>query len=153
MRFIMRNMSVVLALVLILSVASGVLAEEKKGGPVPGLVSFFLGPRIGLEMNEGEEVEGIEGAIVLDYVVTGGLVRLYVAYDHGYKSAGLSGCLASCCLGPRVGRELPERNIRTKEWLQLIPVVGIVPRVLIAVEAYDGKTMTEIAEEEGLSKK
>ena len=149
----MRNMSVVVALVLVLSVVSGVLAEEEKERPIPGLVSCILGPRIGLEMNEGEEVEDIEWAMLLDYVATGGLVRLYVAYDHGYKSAELSGCLASWCLGPRVGRELPERKIRTKEWLQCIPVVGIVPRALIALEAYHGKTMTEIAEEEGLSKK
>ncbi|MDI6793713.1 MAG: hypothetical protein QME81_12760 [bacterium] len=125
-------------------------SATKKGGAGPFFGSCCVGPRIGLEMNEGVEVELMEVLRLAPYV--GGLIHLYVSYDYGYKAAGEKGFLASCCIGPRVGKEFNERKIRTKEWMRLIPVVGLVPHVMIAIEAGQGKTMTEIEQEENLKK-
>ena len=59
--------------------------------------------------------------------------------------------LASCCLGPRVGLEMNDgRKVRALEYLRLVPIVGYIPHVMISIEAYNGKTMTEIAKDEGL---
>lgn len=132
--------------------ASPVYAQSAKGGVGPMLGSCCLGPRIGLEMNEGQEIELIEFALLLDNGVTGGLIRLWLAYDYGYKAAGNKGFLASCCIGPRVGKEFNERKIRDREFLYPIPIVNLYPWITIGIEAYQGKTMTEIAEEENLTR-
>jgi hypothetical protein len=75
-----------------------------------------------------------------------------MAYDMGAKKNGFEGALASFFLGPRIGNELDVRKIRTKEWLQLVPCVCIYPMITIPLEAYKGKTMSEIEVEEGLRK-
>lgn len=115
--------------------------EPQKGGLVPCLVSCFYGPRIGLELNEGKSVEPME----LIYFL-GGPFTLYASWELAGKTNGANGCFASCCLGPRVGSQLHERKIRTMEWLQLIGIGTII----IAYEAYSGKTMIEIEEAENL---
>ncbi len=71
---------------------------------------------------------------------------------------GIAACCVSCYLGPRVAFERNEgRAIRSKEMLILIlsfiPLVNIIALVLVillALEAYNGKTMTQVAMEEGL---
>ncbi len=78
--------------------------------------------------------------------------KAYMAYDTGGKANGMSGFLASCCLGPRIGAELGERRIRDKEWQLLIPCLNISPCLSISMEAFQGKTMTEIEVAEGLRK-
>jgi len=158
------------------------VAEEttpaKKGGVMPGLASCIVGPRVGLEMNEGVPMTTFEqlyfyaklaqqalsciGPILvflpsavrtpLGYVSQGLSLAsfacwLYFAYQ-GYQAAGPMGAFASACLGPRVGTELPKRKIRMMEWLGLV----IVGRLVTAWEAYQGKTMTEIAKKENLEK-
>lgn len=138
-----------------------------KGGIVPALASCMIGPRVGLEMNEGNDTiyqsEWIAlGGSVVGSALTGYFAplgsaisvgtRAYMAYDMGGKSNGLEGALASYCLGPRVGNELHYRKIRTLEWLQLVPCVCIYPMIALPLEAYKGKTMTEIEIEEGLRK-
>ena len=121
-----------------------------KGGAGPCLASCCLGPRIGLEMNEGEKVETIELAQIVPGI--GQLCHLYLAYDYGYKTAGVTGCLASCCLGPRVGQQLNERKVRTIEKLRLVPVINLYAWIATGMEAYGGKTMTEIEKAENLKK-
>ena len=123
---------------------------QAKGGAGPLLASCCLGPRIGLEMNEGIEIELLEFLCFAPEV--GDIIHLYVSYDYGYKAAGNKGFLASCCLGPRIGKELNERKIRTKEWLYLVPIVNLYAWAAIGMEAYSGKTMTEIAQEENLNR-
>ena len=147
--------------------------EEKpaeKGGIKPFLASCCIGPRVGLEMNEGEEVTTSEKVAFIGQIVgpcLGGCLffipplsgcltgcitlgtRGYMAYDMGAKKNGIGGFFASCCIGPRVGEELHERNIRTYEWIGAFCVIG---RILTGLEAYQGKTMTEIEVAEGLRK-
>lgn len=118
-------------------------AETKKGGATAFAASCCLEPRIGLELNEGVPIRVEEWVHIFLFPIVS-----FEAYDKN----GLSGAAASCCLGPRVGMELNERKIRTLEWMQLAPYVGFIPRAIMAVEAYQGKTMTEIEQEEGLKK-
>ena len=127
-----------------------VSAAQAKGGAGPCLASCCLGPRIGLEMNEGEKVEMLE--ILRLVPIINIYAILYVSYDYGYQAAGGKGFLASCCLGPRVGGELDKRKIRTIEWLRLVPVVNLYSWVSVGMEAYGGKTMDEVAQEESLSR-
>ena len=69
----------------------------------------------------------------------------------GDKKGGCLPFLGSCCLGPRIGLEMNEgRQVRTLEWLLLVPYVGLFTRLWMSIEAYDGKTMSEIAAEENL---
>ncbi len=128
--------------------ASAVDAQTAKGGIGPMLGSCCLGPRIGLEMNEGTPIEIMEVLPLIPYA--GGVFRLWLSYDYGYKAAGGKGCLASCCIGPRVGKEFNERKLRSIEKLYPIPVVNLVPWVIIGIEAFEGKTMVQIEQEENL---
>ena len=121
--------------------------EKKKGGAGPFLASCCLGPRVGLELNEGQGVRTVEWVRLVFWPV--GLP--WSGYE-GWQAAGPEGCLANVFIGPRVGNELPERRVRTKEWLLLVPYVNVIPRVMISVEALNGKTMGQIEEEEKLKK-
>ena len=131
----------------LLIASSPVLA---KGGAGPCLASCCLGPRIGLEMNEGMDIELVEFLRLVPAI--NGAITLWIAYDYGYKTAGMKGCLTSCCIGPRVGRELNERKIRSMELMRLIPIVNLYPWVATSLEAMSGRTMTEIEEEENLKR-
>ncbi len=136
------------------------------GGIGPCLASCLIGPRVGLEMNEGNTEIHLSEWIALGGSLVGGsggtanplgnLVitasRAYMAYEMGGKGNGLEGALAAYCIGPRVGNEIHYRKIRKKEWLLLIPCIDIYPIISIPLEAYHGKTMTEIEIEEGLRK-
>ena len=117
----------------------------KKGGCSPMFASCCLGPRIGLEMNEGAPIKGYEWLNII------GIGRLIGAVEDGGKN-GASGFFASCCIGPRIGGEYDKRKIRTMEWVCLIPYVGEIPVIMMALEASDGKTMTEIEKTENLKK-
>lgn len=119
--------------------------NAEKGGTTPCLVGCCLGPRIGLEYNEGKEIETSEW---LELVFIGFPINWFNAYSKN----GFSGCLLEMFLGPRVGREYNKWNPRTMEWLGLIPVVTPITNILMCVEAYEGKTMTEISQREHLSK-
>ncbi|MCK4639729.1 MAG: hypothetical protein KAU06_00190 [Candidatus Marinimicrobia bacterium] len=164
------------------------LQAKENGGFVPCLATCLIGPRVGLEMNEGKDINQSEwialgGSILASSLTMNGTyytfsninkdddvrifpkespatgfgrsisigTRLYMAYDMGNKN-GFEGVLASYCLGPRIGSELDYRKIRTIEWLQLVPCVCIYPAIAIPLQAYNGKTMTEIEVEEGLRK-
>lgn len=137
----------------------------KKGGVGPCLATCCIGPRVGLEMNEGKDINQAEWINLGGQLVGGSLsvicclgstisvgTGVYMAYDMGAKENGIAGFFASCCIGPRVGNELDYRKIRTKEWLTLVPCASIYPMITIPLEAYNGKTMTEIEVAEGLRK-
>ncbi len=153
-----KGLTCVFMLLIIFS-ASHLYAEN--GGFVPCLASCLIGPRVGLEMNEGRDIETSEwimlgGTLISAAPVVGQIAatgtRAYNAYVMGAKKNGLEGGLASFFLGSRIGNELDTRKIRTKEWLQLVPCVCIYPMITIPLEAFSGKTMTDIEVEEGLRK-
>jgi len=131
----MKKLLVIVCICLVATFAFG----AEKGGIVPGLASCCLGPRVGLEMNEGKPIETME--------IIGLFIPLVRAVP-GFQANGFTGCLYGYCLGPRVGAQLNQRKVRTNEWLQLCCIGSI----LISFEAYSGKTMTEIEQKEGLRK-
>jgi len=152
---------IVICIVVVMALFAGSFAYAGEGGFVPCLASCLIGPRVGLEMNEGRAIETSEwimlgGSIIAAAPVIGQIAatgtRAYNAYVMGAKKNGLEGGLASFFLGSRVGNELDTRKIRTKEWLTLVPCVCIYPLITIPLEAYNGKTMTEIEAKEGLRK-
>lgn len=135
-----------ISLCLFFSVSAATMAQAaEKGGCGPFFGSCCLGPRIGLEMNEGVAIKWYEWLNPIGIGVIIGAVK------DGSKN-GASGFFASCCIGPRVGGEYDKRKIRTMEWVSLIPYVGIIPDIMMMLEAADGKTMTAIEKEENLTK-
>ncbi|MDI6841123.1 MAG: hypothetical protein QMD71_09830 [bacterium] len=74
-----------------------VVIPQKKGGINPFLASLLIGPRVGLEMNEGKTIETTEW---IDFFLTHGLVSGYQAYQN----AGCTECLLVPVCGPRVGK-------------------------------------------------
>jgi len=152
----------VVCLLMVISLLMGAfLHAEEKGGFVPCLASCLIGPRVGLELNENKDIQQSEWIMLGGQLVaaTSGIgqiiatgTRAYNAYVMGVQKNGLGGGLASFFLGSRVGNELDQRKIRTKEWLMLVPCVCIYPAITIPLEAYNGKTMTEIEVKEGLRK-
>ena len=112
--------------------------EQSKGGVVPAAVSCMVGPRVGLEMNEGKPVEMMEWL---------GIWIFPLRALPGWNDSGVIGAIIGLYLGPRVGGQYSYRNIRTKELLGLF-----IGPILPTLEAFQGKTMTEIEEAEGLRK-
>jgi hypothetical protein len=134
-----KGLMAVLVLLMIGAFLMPVNAQEQKGGMGPCLASCCLGPRIGLEMNEGKSVETLE---IL------GLFFFPLRSIPGFQKAGAAGGFVGCCFGPRVGAQFNERKIRTMEILQLV----LVGTIMIGLEAKNGKTMTEIEAAENLKK-
>ena len=65
--------------------------------------------------------------------------------------SGLKSFFYSLCLGPRIGLEYNEgRKIRSSEAMCWIPLVGQILHFINAVDAGQGKTMSEIVAKEGL---
>ena len=135
------------------------------GGFIAGLKSILFGPRVGLEANENQSVSFIEKANLF----------IPIAPFQAYSTNGIKGFLTSAFFGPRVGMEIGERKIRRKEWIGLVPVVlvayhlstsnpgtstviveaaaaSILSRLWSALDAFKGKTMTEIELSENLKK-
>lgn len=148
-----------------------------KGGVAPCLATCFLGPRVGVEMNEGSKIRNAEWIGLIGNFVFSPVGTLYLAIDpttgksmNQVRAAenlggvavkapapktkgGPMSFLTSCCLGPRVALEANDgRKIRTMEWLGLIPVINIIPALYLPYEAFAGKTMSEIVAAEGLDK-
>ncbi len=138
--------------------------EEGGGGFMAGLKALVFGPRIGIETNDGIPISFVEKANVFVPLVP----------FQAYSQSGVKGFLASAFLGPRVGTELNNRKIRFKEWVGLVPVVGVgahlfmaenpstsmviteitiaavLSRLWPALDAFRGKTMNSIVEQENL---
>ncbi|MDI6839988.1 MAG: hypothetical protein QMD71_03895 [bacterium] len=137
-----RTLPAVLLLILL-----GTLVVPKvavaKGGCMSGLVGCLIGPRVGLELNEGKPVETTEW---LRLILIGVLINDYQAFQKN----GPVGCLLENFLGPRVGRQYDHRKFRTMELLGLL--IPVIPYSLMVFEAYQGKTMTEIEAKENLAK-
>lgn len=129
------------------------VAKTRKGGAGPFFASCCIGPRVGLELNEGTPIKGTEWARAFGQFVPylGGVIVLVAVVMQGSKT-GFDGVLAECCIGPRVGEQLDDRKIRSIEWVRAIPVIGIIPHIMIASDAARGRTMLEIEQKENLKR-
>lgn len=174
----MKNKKIYIVLCLLILVSTFVYSKPPKGGFVPCLSTCCLGPRVGLEMNEGTKVTNDEWLGLISGILLGVNVNTYMSSYKAFtgesmneikdrekiggplitasqpkETGGFVPALASCCLGPRIGLEMNDgRKVRSMELFTLVPIIGIVPAVMMAYEAYEGKTMSEIAENEELDK-
>ncbi|MFP4521829.1 MAG: hypothetical protein ACLFQK_06755 [Fibrobacterota bacterium] len=145
------------------------LPDSLKGGWKPFVASMCLGPRVGLEYNEGIPVTWNDCILTLPMVAN-------------YNKNQAKGCIYTCFIGPRAGLEADTRKLRTKEKILLASslissvspmgypafniiegedinftveikpfgLIALSTRFLIALEAASGKTMKEISKEEDL---
>ncbi|MBN1984375.1 MAG: hypothetical protein JW795_22815 [Chitinivibrionales bacterium] len=127
---------------------------EQTGGLGPCLATCLLGDtRIGLEMNEGKEIEDVDWIRALgSYVGLSIITNTWAAYNNGYKQAGFGGFCVGFLWGPRPGRMFNEYKLRTKEVLLCIPLVQCYPMIALPLEAFSGKTMSAVIEEENLKR-
>lgn len=152
--------------------AGAINAKPDAGGLTPCLLTCYLGPRVGTEYNEGRGIATIEWISLLFFparIVSGvqayqGKTMTEWARDAEIDSrpipppkgdsiqpGGAAACFIGFCLGPRPAMERNEgRRLRTKEILLFVPIVNIVMAVVMGLESYNGKTMTQIAQDEGL---
>jgi len=132
-------------------------ASKPKGGLKPAAATCLMSDaRVGLAMNEGQDVTIYDWMNFCGNVVQasglGILIKAYTSYETGFQKAGARGFCVSYCMGPRAGSMLPEYKIRSIEKLLCIPVVNIYPTLAISMEAYSGKTLTQVIEEEKLKR-
>lgn len=149
-------------------------AKPDAGGLTPCLLTCFLGPRVGPEYNEGRGIATIEwvslfffparivpalqarkGKTMTEWVRENELDSRPIAppksEDPTTRKGGFTTCLIGFCVGPRVAFERNEgRRLRTREILLFVPVVNVVAGVLMGIESYNGRTMSQIAQDEGL---
>lgn len=143
---------ILLCLTALVFSSSVTLAE--KGGVAPCLATCFFGDtRIGLYMNEGKPIETDDwitliGNVASRYAV-GSLYSGYKAYEASNSGKGF--CVGFLW-GRRAGSEINTTKLRSKEILLCIPVIQLYPCVVIPLEAFDGKTMSEVIQEEGLKR-
>ncbi len=139
----MKKLAVLFVLVLFVLMLAVSFAPEAqaKGGVYPCMLSLLCGPRIGLEYNEGKPVRTQEWLQII------GIGTIWILVENTMKN-GCTGCIYSFA-GPRVGYEANQRKIRIVQ--ECLPVFLPLLRVLPAIEAFQGKTMTEIANESGLN--
>ncbi|RMF97391.1 MAG: hypothetical protein D6734_02315 [Candidatus Schekmanbacteria bacterium] len=70
------------------------------------------------------------------------------------KPGGIKPCLISIFIGPRAAFEYNEgRKIRTSEKFCLTVILSPIVKLLDGIDAYKGKTMSEIVVEEDLDEK
>ena len=122
------------------------------GGVAPCLATIFMGDiRIGLYMNDGKPVEG-QDWLILGLNVLTGLGPFVSAYEGYSKSQTMKGCCVGYFWGRRAGGEINNYKLRTKEILLCIPIINIYPCIALPLEAFSGKTMTQVIEEENLKR-
>lgn len=63
---------------------------------------------------------------------------------------GVMGFIAGCCFGIRsAGAYNDGKEIHWREWVLIVPFVGIVFAVLNGIDGMDGTTTTDLAEQYG----
>jgi hypothetical protein len=63
---------------------------------------------------------------------------------------GLMGFIAGCCFGIRAGGDYNEgKEIHWREWIRIIPVVGLIIGIWDGIECYNGKTGADYAAQYG----
>jgi hypothetical protein len=96
-------------------------------------------------MNEGKPVqvsEWLRLVFGIGFLING---------VQGYQESGCMGCLLETVfIAPRAGRQYNHRNVRTLEWIN--PLTANICNLIMAFEAYEGKTMTEVESQEHLKK-
>lgn len=139
-------------LLAVVAAVFGVSSVQAAGGCAPCLATCILGdPRIGLYMNEGKSIE-TEDWIVFAGNVLVGLGWVYAGINAYEKAQNAKGFCVGALWGRRAGSEINSTKLRTKEILLCIPILNIYPCIALPLEAFGGKTMSAVIQEEGLSR-
>ena len=147
----MKNLVFLVLIALITTIP--VSANAGKGGVGPCLATCIFGDtRIGLEMNEGKEIQTTDFINLVGSFTGIFPLNLYTAYDQGYKNSGATGCCVAMLWGNRAGRDFKTTKLRTKEIMMCVPGVCIIPAIMLPLEAMSGKTYAEVIEEEQLKR-
>jgi hypothetical protein len=122
------------------------------GGMEPCLATCFMGDtRIGLYMNDKQPIESNDwlrfGGSFIPCV--GCFFPLYTSYTETENRGNF--CVA-LLWGHRAGREFDRYRLRDVEVLRCIPIANIYAAIALSLEAYEGKTMTQVIREEGLAR-
>ena len=102
-------------------------------------------------LNEGNPIETDDWIVLVgNYIV--GLGWVYGGYKAYEKAqTGASFCVGALW-GRRAGSEFKSTKLRTKEILMCIPCIQLYPMIALPLEAFSGKTMSQVVQEEGLSR-
>ena len=89
----------------------------------------------------------IEGTLVA-LLMLGAIGETAQAAEKG--RGGFIGFIAGCCFGPRAGADYNDgKEVHWREWVSLIPVVGIVMAVWAGIDGANGVTKADLAEQYG----
>jgi hypothetical protein len=136
-----------------IGVFAGTSVQAAAGGVWPCLATCFMGdPRIGLYMNDGKPVETLDWVRLWLGIIPTELGPFVSAYDAYAQTSTIKGCCVGFFWGRRAGLEIQNYKLRTKEILLCIPIVNIYPCIALPLEAFGGKTMTQVIEEENLKR-
>ena len=142
--------NIILACVVI-CVLGSLTSVTAAGGMEPCLATCCLDWRLGYEMNEGKTIH------MYDWLTLAGRISqvplwIIPAYEWGYRESGAAGCCVSILWGARAGRDFKSLRLRSKEILLCVPIINIYPIIMIPMEAMDGKTWSQVLEEENLQR-
>lgn len=66
------------------------------------------------------------------------------------EAGGISGGVMGCCFGIRTAAAWNEgKNIEVREWLRIIPIVGIVGAVWNTIDGWNGITTADLRKKAG----
>ncbi len=66
------------------------------------------------------------------------------------EAGGLAGGIVGCCFGIRTAAAWNEgKNLEVREWLRVVPIVGIVAAIWNAVDGWNGVTTAELRKTAG----
>ena len=70
---------------------------------------------------------------------------LAVPSAQAREAGGLAGGIVGCCFGVRTAAAWNEgKNLDIREWLRIIPIVGIVAAVWNTIDGWNGITTAEL---------
>ncbi len=78
-------------------------------------------------------------------VLAGAVALLAMPVAQAREAGGLSGGLVGCCFGIRSAAAWNEgKNLEMREWLRIIPIVGIVGAVWNCIDGWNGITTADL---------
>lgn len=125
--------------------------DKQKGGVLPCLVSLFLDPRLGYQMNE--KAINVDLMHLLKFVpVIGQFVVLYNGYTGYMKSKSFDGCCIGF-FGYTTANMMDTTKGRTVEWLFYLPIANLYSLFVVISETMGGKTWSQVVTQENLRRK
>lgn len=66
------------------------------------------------------------------------------------ESGGLGGGIVGCCFGIRTAAAWNEgKNIEVREWLRIVPIIGIVGAIWNCMDGWNGITTSDLRKQAG----